>query len=217
MTLRQTVPPILALAVALFVAPAAPGAATDPSDFSIGEIAAIDLVNGYINDIRTIQGNFVQTAPDGEVTEGRFFLERPGKLKFEYAAPSELSVTSDGSWVAVQDRARDTDDRYPLRSTPLNLVLSQEIDLMQDARILDVNADDELISVTLEDPSGEAAGTLKLYFDPVDNRLRRWIVTDAQGLDTEVAFRDVVHGEPIDERHFRILSFRVLEDEEIYR
>lgn len=199
---------------ALLIA-AAPGqaeAATDASELSIAELAAIEIVGGYLSDIRTMQGNFEQTAPDGQVTQGRFFIERPGRMRFDYALPSHLTVISDGTWVAVQDRKLKTSERYPLAATPLRMFLSRDLDLMRDSQVLDVDPHAQnRISITLRDPSSEAGGTLTLYFDPVENQLDSWIVSDAQGLDTYVEFRDVVRGEPIDQRVFRIIEDTTLD------
>ncbi len=103
----------LVIAAACLVAMPA-GARTDPSNMSISDLAAVDMVNRFLNDIRTLQGDFVQVAPNGEVTEGRFFLERPGKIRFHYAEPSHLQVISDGFWVAIQNRRLKTTEKYPL-------------------------------------------------------------------------------------------------------
>lgn len=196
-----------ALAVALAATPALTQAATDPSDLSLSELTAIEMVSGYLNDIRTMQGGFVQTAPDGQATEGRFFIERPGKMRFDYALPSHLTVISDGFWVAVQDRQLKTTERYPLATTPLRMFLSDEVDLLSDTNVIAVDPDDDnRISITLQDPSNRAEGTLTLYFDPVANQLDSWIVSDAQGLDTYVEFKDIVRGDPIDPRYFRIIE-----------
>jgi outer membrane lipoprotein-sorting protein len=198
---------LVALAAVLAALPGMPRAATDMSNLTIAELTAIEMVSGYLNDIRTMQGNFVQTAPDGEVTHGRFFIERPGKMRFDYALPSHLTVISDGFWVAVQDRQLKTTERYPLRTTPLRMLLSRDLDLMEDAQVLGVDPDaNNEISITLQERSGRAEGTLTLFFDPIENRLDRWIVSDAQGLDTNVVLKDVVRGEPIDPSRFRIVE-----------
>jgi outer membrane lipoprotein-sorting protein len=201
-----------ALALALAGMPGLSHAATDRTNLSIAELAAIEMVNGYINDIRTMQGNFVQTAPDGQVTQGRFFIERPGKMRFDYEFPSTLTVISDGTWVAVQDRRLKTTERYPLATTPLRMFLSRQVDLMNDARVVDVDPGGERgVSITMQDPSNRADGTLTLYFDPVEHQLDSWIVSDAQGLDTQVEFRDIVRGQPIEASYFRIVEDTAIE------
>lgn len=186
-------------------------ARTDASDFSIAQLAAIDQVSTYLNAISTLSGDFTQTAPDGTVTEGQFFIERPGKLRFDYAAPSPLLVISDGRWVAVQDTRLRTTEKYPLGTTPLKMILSGDINLLRDTKILAVYPETELVTVSIEERVGEAPGTLTLMFDPVENRLMRWTVTDVQGLDTTVSLDNAVAGTPIDPKKFRIIEHRILD------
>lgn len=202
---------IAAVAAGMLLASGADAAKTDASEFSIAQLAAIDQVSTYLNSITTLTGDFVQTAPDGNVTQGRFFIERPGRLRFEYAPPAQLQIISDGRWVAVQDRKLKTTEKYPLITTPLKMILSANVDLMRDARIVSVFPETELVTLSIEETTGEAPGILTLMFDPVENRLTRWTVTDVQGLDTTVALENTVAGEPIDPRKFRIVEERVLD------
>jgi len=186
-------------------------ARTDASDFSIAQLAAIDQVSTYLNGISTLSGDFTQTAPDGTVTAGQFFIERPGKLRFDYAAPSPLLVISDGRWVAVQDTKLRTTEKYPLGTTPLKMILSRDINLLRDTKILAVYPETELVTVSIEERVGDAPGTLTLMFDPIENRLMRWTVTDVQGLDTTVSLDTAVAGTPIDPKKFRIIEHRILD------
>lgn len=202
---------IAAVAAGTLLASGADAAKTDASEFSIAQLAAIDQVSTYLNSITTLTGDFVQTAPDGNVTQGRFFIERPGRLRFEYAPPAQLQIISDGRWVAVQDRKLKTTEKYPLITTPLKMILSANVDLMRDARIVSVFPETEFVTLSIEETTGEAPGILTLMFDPVENRLTRWTVTDVQGLDTTVALENTVAGEPIDPRKFRIVEERVLD------
>jgi len=202
----------LAVAVCALGSSLSPATAkTDPAEFSIPQIAAVDQLSAYLNSITTLQGDFVQTAPDGNITQGRFFIERPGRLRFEYAPPAQLQIVSDGLWVAVQDKKLKTTEKYPLVTTPLKLILGKDINLMRDATILSVFPETDLVTVSIEENSGEAPGTLTLMFDPVENRLTRWIVTDVQGLDTSVALENAVSGQPIDPKMFRIIENRILD------
>ncbi|MCT8972232.1 LolA family protein [Microbaculum marinisediminis] len=202
---------IATFAAALSLAPAAHAAKTDASQFSIEQIAAIDQVSAYLNTITTLTGDFVQTAPDGGVTQGRFFIEKPGRLRFEYAPPAQLQIVSDGLWVAVQDKKLKTTEKYPLVTTPLRMILSDNVDLMRDAKILAVFPETDLVTLSIEETTGEAPGTLTLMFDTAENKLTRWTVTDVQGLDTSVSLENTVAGEPIDPSKFRIIEHRILD------
>lgn len=202
---------IVAVALAAALLPARGQARTDPSAFNEAQIAAIRQINAYLNSLSTLEGDFVQVAPDGHITQGRFYIERPGRLRFEYAPPAQMQVISDGRWVAVQDRKLKTTEKYPLMTTPLNMILSKDIDLMRDARILAVYPESELVTISIEQTSGDAPGTLTLMFDPAAQELRRWTVTDVQGLDTTVALENVVRGVAIDPKMFRIIENRILD------
>lgn len=202
---------ILALALTVALVPPRGEARTDPAAFSEAQIAAIRQINAYLNSLSTLEGDFVQVAPDGHITQGRFYIERPGRLRFEYAPPAQMQVISDGRWVAVQDRKLKTTEKYPLMTTPLNMILSKDIDLMRDARILAVYPESELVTISIEQTSGDAPGTLTLMFDPAAQELRRWTVTDVQGLDTTVALENVIRGVAIDPKLFRIIENRILD------
>ena len=199
------------VATAIAALPGALSASTEATDFDIAQLAAIEQVSAYLSGISTLSGDFVQTAPDGNVTEGRFFIEKPGRMRFEYAPPAQLQVISDGLWVAVQDKKLKTTEKYPLVTTPLKMILSEDVNLMRDTKILAVYPETELVTVSIEERVGEAPGTLTLMFDPVENRLMRWTVTDVQGLDTTVALENTVAGEPIDPMMFKIIEQRILD------
>lgn len=177
-------------------------AAGDASDAQ-----AIADASAYLSALDSMQGDFLQVGPDGSVTEGKFYLRRPGRLRFEYNAPENLLVVADGTWVAVKDSAAPA-QRYPIASTPLGLILAQNVDLTKSARVLKVENQPGALLVTLADRSGEAPGQITLIFDQPRMQLRQWVVTDAQGLQTTVALRNIQTGVRADNALF------VLRDEQ---
>lgn len=179
----------LALLTPLAGAQAAPqGAPLGPQDR-----ADIDRITGYLKSIEHLQGGFLQVGPDGSITEGMFYLRRPGRLRFEYAPPTELVVVADGTWVIVKEEDY-TAQRYPIGATPLNLLLASDVDLSRSSDVREVKREPGLLRVTLADPSGEAPGDLTLVFDEPQLQLRQWIVRDAQGLQTTIALRNIEGG-----------------------
>lgn len=168
---------------------------------------AIADASAYLSALESMQGDFLQVGPDGSVTEGKFYLRRPGRLRFEYNAPENLLVVADGTWVAVKDSAAPA-QRYPIASTPLGLILAQNVDLTKSARVLKVENQPGALLVTLADRSGEAPGQITLIFDQPRMQLRQWVVTDAQGLQTTVALRNIQTGVRADNTLF------VLRDEQ---
>lgn len=179
-------------------------AKTAAQPLSARDQAVMDRISGYLNGLEHLQGTFLQIAPDGGLAEGRFYLRRPGRLRFEYTPPSPLLVVADGTWLIVQEDDFAAAQRYPIGATPLNLLLQSDVDLKNDAEILKVEQQPGLVRVTLADSSGEAPGELTLIFDEPNLQLRQWVVKDAQGLQTTVALRDIQTGIKADNSLFTI-------------
>jgi outer membrane lipoprotein-sorting protein len=150
--------------------------------------AQASKVSAYLSSLNSLVGNFVQVAPNGSKTTGEFYMQKPGKVRFAYDAPSPIDLVSDGSSVVVRDRKLATQDIYPLSQTPLRYLLADRIDLLKDTNIIDVSADDVFVTVTIEEKSA-IVGTsrLMLMIGAKDNQLKQWTITDPQGYDTTVA------------------------------
>ena len=77
----------------------------------------VRVVSGYFNELQNLRGNFVQTTADNKRLRGKFFVKRPGRLRFEYNQPSKLLIVADGQQLAIQDLDLNTDDRLALDQT----------------------------------------------------------------------------------------------------
>src|ERR1700730_2540471 len=99
--------------------------------FDTTQRAMLEKVNNYFNSVTRLAGKFVQVGPDGSKTEGQFYMQKPGKIRFEYDPPSPIELISDGDTVAVRDRKLATQDIYPLSQKPLKFLLSDKLDLMK--------------------------------------------------------------------------------------
>jgi len=119
--------------------------------FDANQKAQAARVSSYLSSLQTLVGNFVQVGPDGSKTKGDFYIQKPGKVRFEYEAPSPIAIIADGSSLAVRDTKLATQDIYPLSQTPLRFLLSDRIDLLKDTNVVSVTADDIYISVTIEE------------------------------------------------------------------
>jgi outer membrane lipoprotein-sorting protein len=143
-------------------------------------------INDYFNKLTNLQGTFVQTDPDNRVKRGRFYFERPGKVRFDYSVPSSLKIISDGRYLAIEDHDQNTSEKYPLDVTPFRLLLSESVDLANDAKIDAVEQGPDAVILTVEDKKGESSGRIRLFFNAPELSLTQWIITDAQGLDTRI-------------------------------
>ena len=172
----------------IFKPPAVFGKSGETTAFDARQRGLADRVSAYLSNIRQLHGNFVQVAPDGGKSEGEFFLQKPGKVRFDYNPPSPIELIADGSSVVVRDRKLATQDLYPLSQTPLRFLLADRIDLLRDTNLIGVYADDVFVTVVIEERQ-ILGGTHKvmMMFGAQDYQLRQWTVTDPQGFDTTVA------------------------------
>jgi outer membrane lipoprotein-sorting protein len=175
------------------------------SSFDANQKAQAAKVSAYLSSLQTLVGNFVQVAPDGRKSKGDFYIQKPGKVRFEYDEPSPIDIVADGSSVAVRDRKLATQDIYPLSQTPLRYLLSDRIDLLKDTNVVNVTADDVFISVTIEEKQA-LIGTsrLMLMVGAKDGQLKQWTVTDPQGYDTTVAVYNLDSNKKVDPGLFKI-------------
>jgi len=173
--------------------------------FDANQRAQAAKVSNYLSSLQTLVGNFVQVGPDGSKTKGDFYIQKPGKVRFEYDPPNPIDIIADGSSVVVRDRKLATQDIYPLSQTPLRFLLSDRIDLMKDTNVVSVTADDLFISVTIEEKQ-LLIGTsrLMLMLGAKDGQLKQWTVTDPQGYDTTVAVYNLDAGKKVDPGLFKI-------------
>lgn len=153
--------------------------------------AALAQANGALNSTQRLQGRFTQTAPDGSRATGTLYLQRPGKLRFQYDPPATLLIVSDGSVVHMRDTALRNTERTNLRSTPLNLILRPQVDLARDARITGVARNGDWIIVEARDRSGMTDGEITMFFRGPNAELRAWDIVDATGSRTRIVLSDV--------------------------
>ena len=154
---------------------------------------AAQKIADHFSSVKSMSGEFVQFGPKGEQTGGKFFLERPGKIRFNYDGASNFRVISDGKSVVILNKKLNTSDLYPLSKTPLKLLLEDRIDL-SGGRVQAVKEEDDITTIQLSDKSVFGNSRITMMFDPKTYDLRQWTITDAQGKDTTVMIFNVKEG-----------------------
>ncbi len=157
----------------------------------------------HFSSVKTMQGEFVQFGPRGEQTGGKFYIQRPGKLRFNYDEPSPMRVIADGRSVVIGNQKLKTWDVYPLSKTPLSLLLASSIDLSNDM-VRKVKEDPDLTTIVLGNKTIFGDSLITMMFDTKTYDLRQWTITDAQGKETSVIIMNVQTGINFDDRVFRM-------------
>jgi outer membrane lipoprotein-sorting protein len=166
--------------------------------------AVLTEISTRLSAVETMDGEFVQYNPNGDQLQGKFFIARPGRVRFQYDPPATVSVIADGKSVLVYDKKLQTYDIWPLSQTPLRLLLDKSLDLATSEKVTRVGVAPDLVEIELQDDTRFSAGTLNLIFDRGTLELRQWTVTDQQGLQTMVALYNVETGRPLDSELFKI-------------
>lgn len=173
------------------------GAALDAAD-----LADVARVESYLNRLRSLSARFVQLGPGGELSRGRFYLRRPGRLRFEYEPPSPLLIVADGLWVVLYDRELEQVSRFPLAETPLAVLAADTVDLSNSITVTEVARQPGIMRVRVVDQERADEGWLSLTFSDPPLALRQWHVRDAQGGVTSVALQELQSNVDLDPELF---------------
>ena len=172
-------------------APALTAAKPAASSLSADDQALVKQATDYLQNLKTVQGKFTQTSANGATSTGTFYMQRPGKARFQYDPPAQMLIVSDGYNVKVADFRLKTFDSYPLGRTPLELLLAREVRLDRGVAITGVERTPTGFSITAVDPHKKAQGRITIHFSQSPTALRGWTVLDAQGQQTRVVLGDL--------------------------
>jgi outer membrane lipoprotein-sorting protein len=165
----------------------------------------VSAINSYLTGLRSAQGRFTQTNPNRTTQTGTFYLQKPGRIRFEYDTPKGAMVIADGNWVGVFDpKSNRNPTRYPLDKTPLSLLLRDRLSLTEPGLVQGATRDAQGTDITVVDPRAPREGRMVMSFadDPV--ALRQWVVTTKAGQTTRVALEQLKTGVKLDRSLFNI-------------
>lgn len=161
-------------------------------------------LSDYLNGIQAAESTFTQINADGSVATGQFYIHRPGRARFEYDDDSLLVMAGGGTLAIFDGRSNTSAEQYPLRETPLSIILQRQVDLASTGMVVDHGSDGTTTRVVAQLPDRPEIGTLTMVFtdDPVE--LRQWIVTDQAGTETTVVLGALEAGSDLPQSLFSI-------------
>ncbi len=172
------------------------------AELSLQDEDDIARIESYLNGVQTLAADFIQISPDGSISRGRFYLKRPGRLRFEYEPPAPILVVADGTYVNYFDVELGQLSQIGVYSTPLGVVVAKEVKLDGRIAVTSVRRDAAVISLTTVDTEEPGRGTLTLVFSERPLELRKWEIIDPQGLLTTVALDAVTINHELDPELF---------------
>ena len=185
---------------------ATPAAAKLAESLVLSKQGATDLmrIQKHLNSSKTFKARFLQVSSNGEYAEGQIFLQRPGRLRLIYDDPNPLLVVADGKHISFIDRNIDTATTLYLSMTPADLMLRESIGFFgNDVIVTSVNRTPGVIRIGLINTAEPDAGSIELVFSDRPMELRKWTVTDAQGIKTTVSLLGPTFDVPLNPNLFK--------------
>lgn len=162
---------------------------------ALAEKIPLGTLSDYLNSLSTVEADFTQINADGTIATGKIYIKRPGRVRFEYAPPDRSLVIAGGQQVAIFDaKSNQPPEQYPLKRTPLNLILAADIDLGRAKMVVGHSEDGTSTRVRAQDPESPEYGSIELVFTPGPVELRQWIITDDLGDQTTVILGEMKKG-----------------------
>jgi outer membrane lipoprotein-sorting protein len=191
---------------------AAAAAPEEPPSLSAEDNRDVARIVEYLQGLGSAKSRFVQTDTRGAQSQGTFYLQRPGRARFEYDPPSGLVIAADGRDVTVVDRRLKTKHVYPLGSTPLVILLARNIRLDRGVAVRQVIRDAGSVTVVAEDAKKKARGQIALTFSQAPLALTGWAVKDGRGGVVKVRLSGLAPAPPHDPSFFELPNPRTTPD-----
>tara|TARA_A100001011_G_C13711026_1_gene595541 strand:- start:70 stop:555 length:486 start_codon:yes stop_codon:yes gene_type:complete len=144
-----------------------------------------------------MQANFIQVGPSGEVSNGKIYLDLPGKLRIDYEKPNDLLITSKGFWLTIQNRNSKTTNNIPLDSSPFSILIKKKLDFDSKFLTTDLKNKSGIISLKITKRENKNAEGLTLEFSENPFKLKKWIIEDTFGEYTTVLIQKAVYNEKL--------------------
>ncbi|MEM8576655.1 MAG: outer membrane lipoprotein carrier protein LolA [Pseudomonadota bacterium] len=159
------------------------------------EKVSLGAISAYLNELRTAQGVFTQINGDGSFSTGNIYIKRPGRVRFEYNPPDSALVVAGSNTVVIHDpKSNEPPESYPLRRTPLSIILADQVNLGRARMVTGHDFDGTATIVTAQDPDHPEYGNIQMKFTGNPVELRQWVINDDAGGSTTVILGEMQTG-----------------------
>lgn len=171
------------------------------------EKLALSDVSGYLNAMKTVRSDFTQINDDGSLSTGTLYIKRPGKARFEYDGKDAARVVAgQGSVVIIDPKSNQPPESYPLRRTPLSIILDKRVDLGRARMVVGHDYDGQATRIRAQDPENPDYGSIDLFFTDAPVELRKWVIHSSDGSQTTVILGEMTTGLSLDNKLFKTVG-----------
>ena len=154
-------------------------------------------VENFFKNLKTLEANFIQVSPSGKTSEGKIFLDLPGKLRIDYNQPNNILITTKGFWIVIQNRELKSTNNIPLNQTPFSILLENKINVNNKDLILELKKKLGIIEVNVKLARNKQAGELILEFSEKPFLLKKWIISNVVGDETTVLIQNAKYNQKL--------------------
>ena len=154
-------------------------------------------VNNFFENLKTLEADFIQVGPSGNVSNGKVYFDLPGKLRIDYQNPNNLLITCKGFWIVIQNRDLKTTNNIPLKNSPFAILLENQINLSNKTLDTEFKNKSGIVSLTIKGSNNNQAGELILEFSEKPLNLKKWIIKDIFGEVTTVLIQNAKYNKQL--------------------
>ena len=147
-------------------------------------------IENFFKNFITLEANFIQVSPSGNISDGKIYLDLPGKLRIDYENPNNLLITCKGFWIVIQDRVSKTTNNIPVKSSPFGLLLENKLFLNNPNIKTEYSIEAGIISLKIKSQNNDRQENLILEFSENPFSLKKWVIQDSLGENTTVLIQN---------------------------
>ena len=193
-------------ALLLLTAPDNANAASPPPSavqLAPQDSAALQRVTAYLQGIHTMTARFQQAVANGGDATGYLWLQRPGRMRFQYDPPNQLLMIADSFNVYYWDPDLKQMSTVALKSTPAWFLLRDPISFTDGVTVTRFEHSGNAVRVTVVQTAEPDQGSLTMEFTENPLVLRHWTVVDQKGKVTHVSLSEAQYGMALDPNLFQ--------------
>ena len=164
---------------------------------SVTNATTTSQVNTFFENLKTLEADFIQVGPSGNISNGKVYFDLPGKLRIDYHEPNYILITSKGFWIVIQDRNLKTTNNIPLKNSPFSALLTNQMNLPNKNIKKEIENKSGIISLTMKSSNNNQGGELILEFSEKPFHLKKWIIKDAFGDITTVLIQNAKYNKKL--------------------
>ena len=165
----------------------------------------LNQLENYLNQLNNISSQFIQSSTSGSEKTGEILISKPGKLRIEYKKSKELLIVADGKWLHYFDIELNEIQSVIIEKSPAWILLKKNLDLKNDFNISKLEKKSGKITLTLVDKNIENIEKVELIFSSNPIKLKKWIVTDSQEIETTVALLNIIKKKNFKPKTFELI------------